>query len=330
MRIIYDINEWKEQAVVATIGFFDGVHRGHRFLLQALKREAEERRLPSAVVTFPVHPRVVMQSEYQPKLLNSLEEKLALLSETGVDYGIVMDFTTEIAALDARAFIRDILSARWHVKTLLIGYDHRFGRQLTDGFEQYVAYGAECGMEIVKAPAFTSQGVAVSSSDIRRRLDSGDVKGAAGFLGYRYRLRGRVVEGCQVGRTIGFPTANLALDDPCKALPRNGSYAVWVVIDGKRYKGMLYIGSRPTLENDSRLSIEVHIFDFSGNVYHQDVTVEFVAFIREDQKFDSLNELKTQMQMDKVRALCLLTTGYADVPSASIGYADVPSASIDV
>ena len=308
MRITEDINDWKERAVVATVGFFDGVHPGHRFLLNELQRVAKERHLPSAVITFPVHPRIVMQSDYQPKLLNTLDEKLTLLSKTGVDYMIVMDFTPELAALNAREFIIDVLSAQWRVKTLLVGYDHRFGHQRTDGFEQYAGYGSECGMEIIQASYFSGQGMAVSSSDIRRLLENGDVKDAAGFLGYRYQLKGHVVGGNQVGRSIGFPTANIAVDDPFKALPREGSYAVWVIMDGKRYQGMLYIGSRPTVANEGLISIEVNIFDFSDDVYHKQITVEFVDFIREDMKFDTMTILKEQMQKDKECALHLFKT----------------------
>lgn len=299
MKVIYDINDWKERAVVATIGFFDGVHPGHRFLLQEMQELATERNLPSAVITFPVHPRVVLQSDYQPKLLNSFEEKLTLLSETGIDYVIVMDFTPELASLTARAFIADILSAQWHVKTLLIGYDHRFGHLRAEGFEQYAIYGKECGMEIIEASSYSEKGVAVSSSAIRRLIEDGDVASASRLLGYHYHLKGHVVDGHKVGRRLGFPTANIVVDEKFKVIPKNGSYAVWIEVEGKRYKGMLYIGSRPTIAYDKERSIEVNIFDFSENIYQKPIVVEFVDFIREDMKFDSLDELREQMEKDK-------------------------------
>ncbi|MDR0744063.1 MAG: riboflavin biosynthesis protein RibF [Tannerella sp.] len=307
MRVIYDIKDWKEKAVVAVVGFFDGVHPGHCFLIEEMRRIALERNLPTAVITFPVHPRMVLQSDYQPKLLNSFEEKLERLSQTGIDYTIVMDFTPSLAALTAREFIIEILSKQWRVRTLLIGYDHRFGRSRSDGFDEYVIYGRACGMEVFNATSYSKEGMAISSSVIRQLLQVGDVAGAARILGYFYRLKGHVADGYKVGRTIGFPTANIAIDEKYKVIPAAGSYAVWVILGGKRYKGMLYIGSRPTLEDGGEMSIEVNIFDFSGYIYNEPVTVEFIDFIRKDMKFDSLEELRTQMQEDKINAQ--LTTG---------------------
>ena len=307
MRIIYDIEEWNEDAVVATIGFFDGVHPGHRYLLQEMQKIAKERNLPSAIITFTTHPRIVLHSDYQPKLLNSFDEKIELLSKTGVDYIIVNDFTISLAALSAKEFISDVLFTKWHVKTLLIGYDHRFGRFRVDGFEQYVVYGMECGMEIVKASSYDDKGKIVSSSTIRRLIEHGNVASATRLMGYGYRLKGHVIGGQKLGRSIGFPTANIAVDEKFKVIPAKGSYAVWIVIDDKKYKGMLYIGSRPTIDNDDSISIEVNIFDFSDDIYSKSVTVEFVDFIREDIKFDSLDSLKKQMNADKKRVIQQLT-----------------------
>ena len=306
MNVIYDIEDWKEEAVVATIGFFDGVHPGHRYLLGELRKLADERGLPSAIITFATHPRVALQSDYQPKLLNSFEEKIELLSETCVDYIIVIDFTTSFAALSAREFITNFLSSELGVKTLLIGYDHRFGYQRTEGFEQYVVYGRECGVEVVEALPFNNEGLVVSSSKVRQFIAEGNVAAASRLLGYLYCLKGRVVGGYKVGRTIGFPTANIAIDEKFKVLPLNGSYAVWIIIDSRRHKGMLYIGSRPTLEHDDSISVEVNIFDFSEDIYNESVAVEFVEFIREDKKFDSLDDLKEQMCADKQKAEELL------------------------
>ena len=301
MKIINDINEWKEEAAVATTGFFDGVHPGHRFLIGEMRRIARERRLPAAIITFPVHPRVILQPDYRPELLNSFDEKLERLSETGVDYTVVMDFTPSLAALTACTFIEDVLSRQWHIKTLLTGYDHRFGHLRTDGFAQYVACGRACGMEVTGAEAYRAEGGAVfSSSAIRQLLQRGDVAGAARMLGYFYRLEGRVVNGCGRGRTMGFPTANIAVSEKYKVVPPAGSYAVWVMSRGVRYRGMLYTGSRPTVNNDrSDVSIEVHIFDFSGDLYNEPLAVEFVEFVREDTRFDSPGELKAQIQADK-------------------------------
>ena len=306
MNIIYDIESWKEDAVVATIGFFDGVHPGHRFLLQEMRRLAVERHLPSAVVTFTTHPRITLHSDYQPKLLNSFEEKMELLSMAGVDYIIVLDFNAALASLSARDFITGILSEKLHVKTLLIGYDHRFGHNRAEGFDEYVVYGRECGIEVVKTPPFADKELVISSSKVRLFVEKGDMATVSHLLGYHYRLKGNVVNGYKVGRTIGFPTANIAIDEKSKVLPLNGSYAVWIIIDGKRHKGMLYLGPRPTLDYEDHISIEINIFDFSEDIYNKTVEVEFVGFIREDMKFDSLDELSAQMREDKELAEKLL------------------------
>ena len=303
MKIIYDRKDWKEEAVVATVGFFDGVHAGHRFLLQEMCDLAKARRLPSAVITFPVHPRVVLHSDYQPKLLNSLDEKLELLSKTGVDYIIIMDFTSELASLTARQFISSALVPKWCVQTLLIGYDHHFGYQRTEGFDQYVAYGRECGIEVIKTSSYnTDKGIAVSSSVVRRLIETGDMAAVTRLLGYHYRLKGYVINGHQIGRQLGFPTANIAVDEKCKVIPRYGSYAVKITIGGQQYKGMVYVGSRPTIEYDDSLRIEVNIFDFSKDIYNEPIVVEFVEFIRDEIKFDSPDELREQMLRDKERA----------------------------
>ena len=300
MKIIYDKKDWQEEAVVATVGFFDGVHTGHRFLLQEMCNRAKERRLPAAIITFPAHPRVVLHSDYQPKLLNSFDERLTLLSMTGIDYIIVMNFTPELATLSAREFITAVLASEWHVKTLLIGFDHRFGYQREDGVIQYADYGRTFGMEVVSVGSFNSdKGLAVSSSVIRRLIETGDMAAVSQLLGYHYRLKGRVVNGHRIGHKMGFPTANIAVDEPLKMIPRNGSYAVRVTVDGQRYNGMLYIGSRPTIEGDNSLRIEAHIFDFAKDIYNKPITVEFVAFIREERKFDSLKTLSVQIEEDR-------------------------------
>ena len=303
MKIIYDRNDWVEEAVAATIGFFDGIHCGHCFLLQEMRRHAKERGLPSAVITFPVHPRVVLHSDFQPQLLNSFEEKMALFAKTGIDYVIVMDFTPALAALTAREFISTVLVPEWRVQTLLIGYDHRFGRRQLEEIEQELADGKDFGLEVIKASSFhCDNGLVVSSSVIRRLIEAGNVADASRLLGYPYRLKGHVVNGRQVGRRLGFPTANIAVDEKFKVIPKNGSYAVQITIDDIKYKGMSYIGSRPTIGSDDTLHIEAHIFDFSKDIYNESIIVEFVDFIREDKRFDSPDELREQIQRDKTQA----------------------------
>ena len=298
MRVIHDTQAITEPGVMATIGFFDGVHLGHRFLIDEVKAAAAQRGLPSAVITFPTHPRSVLQQAYQPRLLNSFADKLRLLATTGVDYCIVLDFTEALSQLSAEAFLR-ILATQWRVKGLVIGYDHRFGHDRRDGFEQYVEYGQRWGIEILKAAAFDAGHTAVSSSEIRRWVQEGKVERAAQLLTYAYHISGRIVSGYKVGRTLGFPTANIQPDDPMQLLPGIGVYAVWVEVAGQRYKGMLYIGSRPTLDNGTQLSIEVHILHFSGDIYNDPIRVSFAHFVRGDEKFDSLEALKAQLMRDR-------------------------------
>ena len=298
MRVIHDTQAITEPGVMATIGFFDGVHLGHRFLIDEVKAAAAQRGLPSAVITFPTHPRSVLQQAYQPRLLNSFADKLRLLATTGVDYCIVLDFTEALSQLSAEAFLR-ILATQWRVKGLVIGYDHRFGHDRRDGFEQYVEYGQRWGIEILKAAAFDAGHTAVSSSEIRRLVQEGKVERAAQLLTYAYHISGRIVSGYKVGRTLGFPTANIQPDDPMQLLPGIGVYAVWVEVAGQRYKGMLYIGSRPTLDNGTQLSIEVHILHFSGDIYNDPIRVSFAHFVRGDEKFDALEALKAQLMRDR-------------------------------
>ena len=298
MRVIHDTQAITEPGVMATIGFFDGVHLGHRFLIDEVKAAAAQRGLPSAVITFPTHPRSVLQQAYQPRLLNSFADKLRLLATTGVDYCIVLDFTEALSQLSAEAFLR-ILATQWRVKGLVIGYDHRFGHDRRDGFEQYVEYGQRWGIEILKAAAFDAGHTAVSSSEIRRLVQEGKVERAAQLLTYAYHISGQIVSGYKVGRTLGFPTANIQPDDPMQLLPGIGVYAVWVEVAGQRYKGMLYIGSRPTLDNGTQLSIEVHILHFSGDIYNDPIRVSFAHFVRGDEKFDSLEALKAQLMRDR-------------------------------
>ncbi|MCI6523403.1 MAG: riboflavin biosynthesis protein RibF [Parabacteroides sp.] len=298
MKVLRETSEIDYQGVVATIGFFDGVHLGHRFLIDEVKAAAAQRGLPSAVITFPTHPRSVLQQAYQPRLLNSFADKLRLLATTGVDYCIVLDFTVALSQLSAEAFLH-ILAMEWRVKGLVIGYDHRFGHDRRDGFEQYVEYGQRWGIEILKAAAFDAGHTAVSSSEIRRLVQEGKVERAAHLLAYSYPISGRIVSGYKVGRTLGFPTANIRPDDPMQLLPGVGVYAVWVEVAGGRYKGMLYIGSRPTLDNGTQLSIEVHILHFSGDIYDDPIRVTFERFVRGDEKFGSLEALKAQLMCDR-------------------------------
>ncbi|MDR2918011.1 MAG: bifunctional riboflavin kinase/FAD synthetase [Tannerella sp.] len=297
MIIINDVKNRVGKEWVATVGFFDGVHLGHRFLINELRHLADEQHLPSAVFTFPVHPRIVLQADYQPKLLNSFEEKMELLETTGVDFCAVLNFTLELANYSASDFI-SLLADKWRVRTLLIGHDHRFGHNRAEGFDEYVKYGSMHGMQIIQASSYTKDTAIVSSSKIRLLLSQCKVKEAAELLTYPYRLKGHVISGYQVGRKLGFPTANIKVDEPFKVWPGTGVYAVWVYIKGMRYKGMLSVGGRPTFD-DENLAVEVHLLHFSEYIYQEQIEVEFIEYLRENKKFDTVEALIAQLMNDK-------------------------------
>jgi riboflavin kinase/FMN adenylyltransferase len=291
--------EINEAPFVASVGFFDGVHIGHRYLIKQVKEEAKRLGLPSAIVTFPVHPRKVLQKDYQPALLCGFEEKLEQLATTQIDNVISLPFTPELSRLSARAFMQKVLKEKIGVHTLFVGYDHRFGHNREEDFSDYKKYGEELGIRVIQASEYQVEGENVSSTKIRLLLKSGEILRANSLLSYRYTLSGKIVEGFQVGRTIGFPTANIRSWERFKVVPALGVYAVLVHIRDIIYKGMLYIGTRPTLHNDPEISVEVNIFDFSGDLYEQSLTVEFVDFIRGDRKFDAMEELVEQIHKDK-------------------------------
>jgi riboflavin kinase/FMN adenylyltransferase len=298
MNIIEDTYPQALPPTVATIGFFDGVHLGHRYLINQVKIAASQCGWCSSIITFPIHPRQVIQSDYQPQLLSSPEEKIELLSQTGVDNCILLPFTRELSKLTAWEFMQ-LLYEQYKVRMLVIGYDHRFGHNRAETFEDYCRYGRELGIHIMQATAYTQEQDKVSSSAIRRSLLSGDVMTAHKYMGYNYFLEGTVVSGYQVGRKIGFPTANLRVDFPYKLIPSIGVYAVRVQVAGQQWKGMLSIGYRPTINNGNDLSIEVHILDFEDDIYNQKMRLEFIEFLRPEVKFDSIDELIAQMHKDK-------------------------------
>lgn len=298
------------QACVATIGFFDGVHRGHRFLIRQLTRYAVGHDLASLLVTFRTHPRQVMQAAYQPQLLTTYDEKCGQLATTGADYCLTLDFTTALAALSARRFMAEILKEKLSVKVLIIGYDHRFGHDRSEGFAEYVEYGRELGMEVVRADAFAMSEVNVSSSMVRACLAEGEVGMAARCLTRPYEITGRVVHGFHVGHELGFPTANIQVEDAQKLIPKNGVYAVWV--KGKTggeehvWGGMLNIGLRPTMENGENRTIEVHLLDFAGDLYGCRLTLSFVRRLRDERKFRNKGELVHQLREDEAMVRMIL------------------------
>ncbi len=292
-----------------TIGFFDGVHRGHQYLMQQLKDMAHERGLQSTVVTFDRHPRQVLQSEWQPQLLTSLDEKEELMAQTGIDTLVVLPFSREMAQLSACQFMERVLVRQLGARLLLTGYDNRFGHDRTEGFSDYERYGRELGIEVCAALCWQSDVVAPSSSLIRRLLTGGDVRQAALLLGRPYALSGIVVHGEQVGRRLGFPTANLQLAEPSQLVPQPGVYAVRVTVgnDSRQYMGMTNIGHRPTFSGQ-QLTIETNIFDFIGDIYQQSLRISFVERLRSEQSFASPEALAQQMDVDAKAAFGLMNS----------------------
>ena len=297
--------------LVATIGFFDGVHRGHRFLIDRVIEEAQRSGMSSAVITFDRHPREVLQTDYQPDLLSTLDEKLLLLSKTHVDNTVVLHFEASLAALTAHDFMRDVLQGQLKVRKLIIGYDNRFGHNRSEGFDDYVRYGKELGIEVIRADAFLPDGVRVSSSVIRTCIREGRVEDANRLLGYDYTIESRIVSGYQNGRKMGFPTANLDVTRCQQLLPASGVYVVLVRLkDSVGWKrGMMNIGHRPTF-NGRTTSMEVNLFNFSGDLYGQELLVSFISKIRDERKFDSIDALAEQLQHDKVQINKLFDTTY--------------------
>lgn len=308
---IIKLDEGKSEAVacVATIGFFDGVHCGHRHLIRQVTEEARRRSLASLVVTFDRHPRQVLDSEYCPRMLTTFTERIQLLSQTDVDRCVVLPFNRHMASLTARDFMSEVLLKRLGVKVLVTGYDSRFGSGRSDGFNDYVGYGKDMGMEVMRGEPLVVGGVGVSSSVIRSLLCEGEVTMAARCLGYPYMLAGTVVAGERIGRRLGFPTANILPDDESQLIPACGVYAVKVSLPsaGRQLGGMMNIGMRPTFGGD-RMTLEVHVFGFSGDIYGQRMAVSFVSRLRGECKFRSGEELAAWLAEDEAAARAVLSS----------------------
>ncbi len=290
---------------VAT-GFFDGVHLGHRLVLERLVAASRRRGEESLVVTFWPHPRNVLQDDARDlRLLTSLSEKKGLIKELGVDRVEVLPFTRTFSRLSTREYLEEYVKGRFGGEAILIGYDNRIGGDLL-GPDEIERVAGEVGLEVIRTDSLgTPDGVVVSSTKIREALASGDVVSAAGMLGYRYSLLGVVVAGNHLGRRIGFPTANMRLYEPLKLLPGNGVYSVDVESLGRHFKGMCNIGTRPTVNTGSDRTVETHIFDFDEDIYGLDLKVTFREKIRDERRFGSLEALKTQLELDRQTCLSL-------------------------
>lgn len=303
MEIISDLTQAMNMPeCAATIGVFDGVHVGHQFVIRQMMDDAQQLGYKSMVITFDRLPQQLFVPDFQPQLLTTLDEKCRLIETLGVDYLVVLPFTHEMASLTAREFMAQVLQQRLGVKVLRTGYDNRFGRGRSEGFADYVYFGRELGIDVRQATEKDIEGFsdAVSSSLIRRLLvDDGRVADARRLLTRAYQLKGRVVNGEHIGTGLGYPTANIELENSDKLLPQAGVYAVWASVeDGQRMPAMMNIGCRPTF-NGQRQTLEVNILDFSGNLYGRTLTIGFVERVRSEQRFASSEELIAQLESDK-------------------------------
>ena len=284
--------------VTATIGMFDGMHRGHITLIDALKQEAQTRQQNSAVVTFRQHPQRVVNPNGSPQALMTLDKKIEAIEAANPDYLILLDFDSNLSQLSAKEFMQ-LLHDRFQVTTLVMGYNHRFGHEPKKSFAHYVELGREAGVEVVKAPEYLGEYAPVSSSIVRQLVASGRVEDAMNCMGHPFELAGRVIHGFHNGRGIGFPTANVGDIPPDIIMPHLGAYAVMVYVDDQWRKGMVNIGHRPTLDNGDNISIEVNIFDFDDDIYGKPITLHFVRFLRLEFKLGSIEQLREQLTRDK-------------------------------
>lgn len=302
MREITDITTFTtQQPTVLTIGTFDGVHLGHQKIIERVVATARQEGLLATIFTFFPHPRMVVQHDKSLKLIHTLEEKKQLLQRLGVDLLVVQPFNEAFAQLTAEEFVSTILVQHLNVKKVIIGYDHRFGRNRTANINDMRLFGEKYGFAVEEISVQEVDEVSVSSTKIREALNKGDVITAEHYLGTPYSLTGTVVHGLKLGRTLGYPTANIQVTEDYKLIPKDGVYAVYSYIDARKVYGMMSIGKNPTIEGKGA-SIEVYFFDFNGDLYDRELTIYFVKYLREERKFSSVALLKKQLQDDETTA----------------------------
>ena len=300
---IQDFSSTKK--TILTLGTFDGVHIGHKKILERLIQNTENEEYESLVLTFFPHPRMVLQEQSDIKLLNTISEKIALLEKIGIQNLVIHPFDEGFSKLTAEEFVRTILVDRFHIKKIIIGHDHRFGRNRTADINDLITFGKQYGFEVEQISAQEIKDVSVSSTKIRKALMEGDMALANEYLGYDYFLKGTVFKGKQLGRTIGFPTANLKIEENYKLIPKIGVYVVKSIIDQKTVFGMMNIGFNPTVGGEN-LSIEINYFDFDANIYGREISVAILKYLRPEQKFDSVALLQKQLEKDKNMAMAYL------------------------
>ncbi|MCL1666142.1 bifunctional riboflavin kinase/FAD synthetase [Elizabethkingia ursingii] len=298
MKIVKNIAEYSDaMGLTMSLGMFDGVHKGHQEIIKKLKKHSETHQLESALLTFWPHPRKVLQPEVEIKLLNTLEEKLQLLERFGIQKTFLQEFNDNFRNLSGEDFVKQILLDKLHMKHIVIGYDHHFGKNKSGNFELLEKMASENNFVVEETKAVLVNELAVSSTKIRNALSEGDIITANEFLGYHYPVSGTVVGGKKIGRTIGYPTANIDVD-PIKLLPKNGAYIVDVELNGKMHKGMLSIGTNPTV-NGTKKTTEVYILDFDQDIYGENITVYFRDYLHDEIKFESLEKLIERLDEDK-------------------------------
>ena len=307
MKVHYGVENIEIKCPVVTIGSFDGVHLGHACVIQHLKEKAASIDGESVIISFEPHPREVLYPREQKiGILTTLEEKITILEKYGVDHLIILKFTLEFAQQSYNDFVKKILIDKLKIKGLVVGYDHRFGKDRAGNFENLQELANKYGFFLEKEVVFEEDDVNVSSTKIRNALTVGDITTVNRFLGYLYSITGKVVYGHHLGHKIGFPTANIQVSDERKLLPAIGVYAVKVIIGQEIFNGMLNIGIRPTVSNDGQVSCEVYIFDFSQDLYGKTITINFINRIRGERKFNDIEELRAQLQKDQEKILKLL------------------------
>jgi len=307
LKLFHSINDFHSaKKTILTLGTFDGVHIGHKKILERITQNTENGKYESLVLTFFPHPRMVLQEKSEIKLLNTISEKTKLLEATGIENLIIHPFDESFSRLTAEEFVHSILVDQFHIHKIIIGHDHRFGRNRTANIDNLIAFGAEYGFEVEQITAQEIQDVSVSSTKIRKALQEGNMNLANDYLGYDYFLTGEVVKGKQLGRTIGFPTANIQIDEEYKLIPKNGVYVVKAFIDDLEIYGMMNIGFNPTL-NGQKQTIEVNLFDFDADIYGKKIEVSLLQYLREEQKFGSLDLLKAQLNKDQQDSLTFVS-----------------------
>lgn len=307
MITVHSISKYNEQKPIAiTIGTFDGVHIGHRKILEKVINHAKITDLRSAVLTFFPHPRMVLQKDADIKLLNTVDEKAAILEQMGLDVLLIHPFTKEFSRLSATEFVRDLLVNKLKSKKIIIGYDHRFGRNRNANISDLMAFGNTFDFSVEEIPAQEIDDVSISSTKIRKALEEGDVETANAYLGYPYMLTGTVKKGKGIGRQLNFPTANLTIAESYKLIPKNGAYVVESTIENEQVYGMMNIGFNPTV-NGTEKSIEINFFDFEKNLYDKKIQVNLIHRLRDERKFESVDALKKQLAKDKETSLEIIS-----------------------